>query len=195
MSRDPRVDAYIAKAAPFAQPLLAQVREQVHAALPGIEEAIKWSRPAFLLDGKILLVMAAFKAHMALAFWRGSEIVAHTSDEAMGQFGRITGPADLPSAAELKRLLEEAAAVSRAAPKKAAKAPRPTAELHPDFTAALDRVPAAKATFDGFPPSCRREYAEWVAEAKREETRAKRIATAIAQLAEGKKLHWKYESC
>ncbi len=62
MSRDPRIDAYIAKAAPFAQPILNHVRTRVHAVVPEVEETLKWSAPAFTLGGKILLMMAAFKA-------------------------------------------------------------------------------------------------------------------------------------
>ena len=198
MSRDPRIDAYIAKAAPFAQPLLTQVREQVHATLPDIEETLKWSMPAFTVGGKILLMMAAFKHHMTLGFWRGQELRGEkVKNDAMGQFGRIQTAQDLPSEADFARLLREAAELSRTAPlpRKPRSAPKPVAELHPDLAAALDRDAAAKATFDAFPPSCRREYAEWIGEAKREETRARRIATTMANLAEGKKLHWKYENC
>lgn len=198
MSADPRIDAYIAKAQPFAQPILQHVRERVHAAVPEVKETTKWSAPAFLIDGKILLIMASFKQHMALNFWRGQELRGgEASGEAMGQFGRITAPADLPDDAELDRLIREAAELSRSAPapRKPKAAPKAAAEIHPAFAAALEGDPAAKACFDGFTPGCRREYAEWVGEAKREETRAKRIATAIGNLREGKKLHWKYERC
>lgn len=198
MSRDPRVDAYIAKTQPFAQPILEHVRARVHAAVPEVEEATKWGAPAFLLEGKILLIMASFKAHLALNFWRGQELRGgEAKDEAMGQFGRITTLNDLPVDAELERLIREAAELSRSAPapRKPKTAAAPTAEIHPDFAAALNLEPAAKATFEAFSPSCRREYADWIAEAKREETRAKRIATTMANLREGKKLHWKYERC
>ncbi|GAA4000875.1 YdeI/OmpD-associated family protein [Sphingomonas humi] len=198
MSADPRIDAYIAKAQPFARPILEHVRKRIHAAVPEVEESIKWSAPAFLLDGRILLMMACFKQHMALNFWRGQELRGGAaSDEAMGQFGRITAMADLPGDAELERLIREAADLSRSAPapRKAKAAPKPAAELHADFAAALDGDEAAKAAFEAFPPGCRREYADWIAEAKREETRARRIATAMGNLREGKKLHWKYEGC
>jgi len=198
MSRDPRIDAYIAKAQPFAQPILAHVRERVHAVLPEFEETLKWSMPAYTLGGKIVLITAAFKAHLALNFWREQELRGGgTNGEAMGQFGRITSASDLPPDAELDRLIREAAELSRSAPapRQPKADPKPVAEMHPAFEAALDHSPEAKATFNAFPPGCRREYIEWIAEAKREETRAKRIATAISQLAEGKKLHWKYERC
>ena len=198
MSRDARIDAYLDKVAPFARPVLEHVRKRVHAVVPEVEEATKWGAPAFLLGGKILLIMAAFKQHLALNFWRGQELRgSEASDDAMGQFGRITSLADLPPDAELDRLIREAAELSRnaPAPRKPKTAPKPAAELHPDFVAALDGDAAAKATFEAFPPGCRREYAEWIGEAKREETRTKRIATTMANLREGKKLHWKYERC
>lgn len=198
MSREPRIDAYIAKAQPFARPILEKVRQRVHAALPNIEEAIKWSMPAYTLEGKIILITAAFKAHMALNFWRGQELESnHSSAGAMGQFGKIKSLDELPSDGELDRLIREAAALARnaPAPRKTKHEPKPAPELHPEFAAALDKAPEAKAAFNAFPPSSRREYVEWVGEAKRDETRKKRIATAIEWLGEGKRRNWKYENC
>lgn len=198
MSGDPRIDAYIAKAAPFARPILAHVRDRVHAAAPEAEEAIKWSAPGFTVDGKILLVMAAFKAHAALNFWRGQEIGDKGPKAgAMGQFGKLTSLADLPPDAELDALIREAAALARTAPapRKAKQEPKAAATLHPDFAAALDASPQAKAVLDGFPPSAQRDYLDWISEAKQDATRAKRIATAIEWLGEGKRRHWKYQNC
>jgi uncharacterized protein YdeI (YjbR/CyaY-like superfamily) len=198
VSRDPRVDAYVERAAPFARPILEHVRDRVHAMLPEAEETLKWSMPAFTLSGKIVLTMAAFKAHAALNFWRGQELggVA-ASSEGMGQFGKLKSLADLPPDEELDRLIRQAAELSRSAPtpRKTKHEPKSAAEIHPDFVAALAENATAKATLDGFPPSCRREYLDWIAEAKRDETRAKRIATAIEWLSEGKKRNWKYERC
>jgi len=198
LSREPRIDAYIAKAAPFAQPILAHVRERVHAVVPGVEEAMKWSAPGFTLDGKILLIMAAFKAHAALNFWRGQEIGdGATKAGAMGQFGRLSSIDDLPPDAELDALIREAAKLARSAPapRKTKHEPKPAPELHPDFAAALAKAPAAKAVLDGFPPSAQRDYLEWISEAKQDATRRKRIADAIQWLGEGKRRHWKYENC
>jgi uncharacterized protein YdeI (YjbR/CyaY-like superfamily) len=198
VSREARVDAYIANARPFARPILEKVRERVHAVVPGVEEAMKWSAPGFTLDGKILLMMAAFKAHAALNFWRGQEIGDGTPKAgAMGQFGRLISLNDLPPDKELDALIQEAAALTKRAPvpRKTKHAPKPAPEMHPEFEAALMTAPEAKATFEGFPPGCRREYLDWVNEAKRDETRQKRIATAIEWLAEGKRRNWKYESC
>ena len=195
---DPRVDAYIARAQPFARPILERVRERVHAAVPEAQETLKWSAPSFVLDGKILLMMAAFKNHAALNFWRGQELRGESaSSEAMGQFGRLVSPEDLPPDAELDRLIRQAADLSSAAPapRKPKYAPKPEPALHPDFSAALAAAPKAKAALDAFPPSARRDYLEWIADAKQEATRAKRIATAIEWLVEGKKRNWKYERC
>ncbi|WP_294120037.1 YdeI/OmpD-associated family protein [Sphingomonas sp.] len=198
MSRDPRVDAYIAKAAPFAQPILKHVRERVHAAAPEVEETMKWSAPGFTLDGKILLMMAAFKQHAALNFWRGQEIGDGTPKAgAMGQFGKLTSITDLPSNKEFDALVREAAVLSKTAPapRKAKHEPKPPPGMHPEFAKALARAPKARAALDGFSPSAQREYLEWIAEAKQDKTHEKRIANAIQWLSEGKRRHWKYENC
>ena len=197
MSRDPRVDAYIAKAQPFAQAILGHIRERVHAAVPGIEETLKWSAPAYTLDSKILLITAAFKAHAALNFWRGQEIGSGSIDEGMGQFGKLKSVDDLPPDDDLDALILKAAelAQSAPAPRKTKHAPKAAPDTHPDFAASLERAPKAKAALDSFPPSARRDYLEWIADAKQEATRQKRIATAVEWLSEGKRRNWKYEKC
>ena len=198
MSRDQRIDAYIGKAQPFARPILEHVRERVHAVLPDVEEAVKWSMPAYTVSGKILLITAAFKAHSALNFWRGQELSSsHDSVGAMGQFGRITSIDELPPDAELDRLIREAAELAKSAPapRKAKHEPKPPPTLHPEFAAALAKAPQAKAVLDGFPPSAQRDYFEWISEAKQDATRQKRIATAVEWLADGKRRHWKYQDC
>ena len=198
MSRDPRIDAYIAKAAPFARPILEKVRERVHAAIPEAEETMKWSAPGFTVDGKILLILAAFKAHAAINFWRGQEIGDGSPKAgAMGQFGKLTSLDDLPSDEELDALIREAAALARTAPapRKTKHTPKPAPAMHPEFAAALAKAPKAKAALNGFSPSAQREYLEWIGEAKQDATRQKRITDAVEWLSEGKKRHWKYESC
>jgi uncharacterized protein YdeI (YjbR/CyaY-like superfamily) len=198
VSRDPRIDAYVAKAQPFARPILNHVRERVHAVLPDVEETVKWGMPAYTVGGKIVLITAAFKAHAALNFWRGQELESsHDTVGAMGQFGKIKSLDELPANSELDKLIREAADLARGAPvpRKPKHAPKPPPELHPEFGAALDKAPTAKAAFNAFPPSGRREYIEWVAEAKQDATRHKRIATAIEWLSEGKRRNWKYENC
>lgn len=159
---------------------------------------MKWNAPAFTHGGEILLMMAAFKAHAALNFWRGQELRGDkASAQAMGQFGRLTSIADLPPDEELDALIRKAAELARSAPapRKAKHRPRPAPAMHPDFESALARTPRARAALEGFPPSARRDYLEWVAEAKQEATRAKRIATAVEWLSEGKRRNWKYEKC
>ena len=161
-------------------------------------ETLKWSAPGFTLDGKILLMMAAFKQHAALNFWRGQEIRGgDASRDAMGQFGKLTSVDDLPSDAQFDELIREAVrlAATAPAPRKTKHEPKPAPSIHPDFAAALKTNPQAKATLDGFPPSAQRDYFEWIAEAKQDATRAKRIATAVEWLAEGKRRHWKYQNC
>jgi uncharacterized protein YdeI (YjbR/CyaY-like superfamily) len=198
VSRDPRIDAYIAKSQPFAQPILEHVRKRVHAVLPDADETVKWSMPAYTLGGKIVLITAAFKAHLALNFWRGQELRGEQANaEAMSQFGRITSMHELPPDGELDRLIREAAELTRSAPapRKTKSAPKPAPELHSDFSAALEKAPQAKAVLDGFPPSAQRDYFEWIAEAKQDATRQKRIATAIEWLSQGKRRHWKYQNC
>jgi uncharacterized protein YdeI (YjbR/CyaY-like superfamily) len=142
--------------------------------------------------------MAAFKQHAALNFWRGQELRGDAANaDAMGQFGKLTSLHDLPADAELERLIREAAdlAKSAPAPRKVKHEPKPPAAIHPEFEAALAAAPKAKAALEGFPPSAQRDYLDWIAEAKLDSTRAKRIATAIEWLSEGKRRHWKYQNC
>jgi uncharacterized protein YdeI (YjbR/CyaY-like superfamily) len=198
MSRDPRIDAYIARQADFARPILEHLRRLVHDAAPEAEETIKWGMPFFTLKGRPLANMAAFKAHASFGFWKAGEVIGPTGSEreAMGQFGRLASIADLPPEDELKGLIRRAAEVAAEGPKpRERKAPKPELPVPAELRAALDAEPRAAATFDGFPPGCRREYVEWVSEAKRPETRAKRVAQAVEWMAEGKRRNWKYEGC
>ena len=199
MSRDPRIDAYIAKQADFARPILVHLREAIHAACSEAEETLKWSMPAFMYKGQILASMAAFKAHATFGFWRAKDVVGETGAErdAMGQFGRLTSRDDLPPADVLSSLIRKAMAVADSGEKRPrpVKHPKPELETPEDLGEALDGNEAARATFDGLSPSARRDYVEWVVSAKRPETRASRIAQAVEWMAEGKKRHWKYENC
>ena len=198
MKTDPRIDAYIERQAEFARPILAELRAAVHAACANCEETLKWGMPTFMYRGEILASMAAFKAHATFGFWRGSLVVgdgkAQTS--AMGQFGRIESVDDLPKRDVLEALVGKAMALTEQGVKPPRdKHKKPPVEVPDDLRAAIGRNRAAAATFDGFPPSCRRDYVEWVTDARREETRAKRIAQTVEWLAEGKRRNWKYESC
>ena len=198
MKTDPRIDAYIDRQADFAKPILRHLREAVHAACPECEEAVKWSSPHFLYKGEMLAGMAAFKQHATFGFWRGSLVVGEGNEQmsGMGQFGRLTSVDDLPARAELAALIHKAMKLTD----EGVKPPRDKHRKEPfavpqDMRAALDANAAAAATFDGFPPSAQREYVEWITEAKRDETRTKRLVQAIEWLAEGKRRNWKYENC
>ena len=196
--KDPRIDAYIAKSADFARPILAHLRELVHSACPEVEETLKWGFPHFMYDG-ILCSMAAFKQHCAFGFWNrevGAAAKAGTkSGEAMGQFGRITGPADLPKDSVVVRLIKEAVRLKDAGVKPRPQArPKKKAALRVPgyFLAALKKNKKALAAFEKFNYSQKKEYVEWLTEARQEETRNKRLQTALEWISEGKVRNWKY---
>lgn len=196
--RDKRIDAYIAKSADFARPILEELRARVHAACPEVEETIKWSMPAFDYRGP-LAGMAAFKKHCAFGFWKHTLVIGDDpkAQEAMGSFGCLTSLDQLPSKAQFAKHMKVAMklndqGIKIVKPKKPAKAP---ATLHPEFAAALKRNKKAKAGLDGLAPGQQREYLEWIAEAKQDSTRARRIEQALEWLAEGKPRHWKYMKC
>jgi len=195
-SRAPRIDAYIAKSADFAKPILTQIRETVHAACPEVEESIKWSMPAFMYKGP-LMNMAAFKAHATAGFWKGELVIGRSAGDdgrAMGHLGRLTSVKDLPPKKELVALIKKAAKLNEEGVKvEKKKAPRPALRVPPELAAALARNKKAQAAFTAMPPSHQREYNEWIGEAKREETRAARVKQAIEWIAEGKSRNWKYQ--
>jgi uncharacterized protein YdeI (YjbR/CyaY-like superfamily) len=198
--RDARVDAYIAKSGDFAKPILLHLREVVHAACPDVEEAMKWSFPHFMYKG-MLCSMASFKEHCAFGFWKGSLIVGAdgaATEKAMGQFGRITKLGDLPSKKVLAAYIKEAMKLNddgvKAPTRVKPKVPRELV-IPDDVAKALAANKAARATFEKFPPSHKREYVDWITEAKTETTRARRLETAIEWMAEGKPRNWKYMNC
>ena len=205
---NPQIDAYIEKAQPFARPILEHLRALVHKGCPEVEEAIKWSRPFFEYRGAILCNMSAFKEHCSFGFW-GEEIGAvlreagAVQDGGMGSLGRIISIKDLPSERLMLGWIRQAAAFVEsgnytspiAARRKVVKAPSPVPEAPPEFAAALKRNKKASAVFAAFSPSCKKEYVEWIADAKRPETREKRIQSAVEWIAEGKQRNWKYQNC
>lgn len=200
--KDPRIDAYIDKAKDFAKPILIHIRELVHKAVPEAEETMKWSMPHFDYLGEMMCSMASFKEHVAMNFWKGAimndpDKILDTK-EAMGHFGKIKNLKDLPSDKLLIKYIKEAARLNKEGIKLPSK-PKPAAnkELEvPDyFTKALSKNKAAKKVFDGFSPSKKKEYVEWLTEAKTEATRDKRMETALEWIAEGKTRNWKYQNC
>jgi uncharacterized protein YdeI (YjbR/CyaY-like superfamily) len=198
--KDPRIDAYIAAAAPFAQPILKHLRKIVHAGCPEVEETMKWSMPHFDYKG-MMCHMAGFKAHCGFGFWDGDRIFKDkkaVEEEAMGHFGRITSIADLPPEKTMIGYVKQAvelkdAGVKRPPRKKAAPAEKKPATMPDDFASALRANEKAQTAFDAFTPSQRKEYIEWITDAKREETREQRLGTALEWIAEGKTRHWKYQ--
>jgi uncharacterized protein YdeI (YjbR/CyaY-like superfamily) len=193
-SNDPRVDAYIANAQAFAKPILRHLRRVVHEACPGADETMKWSFPHFQYKG-MLCSMAAFKEHCAFGFWNQSILSEEQqSAEAMGQFGRLTTVADLPAERTLAGLVRKAAALNDQGikPKRQAKPRRPPLTPPVYLTDALRKNKKAQTTFENFSPTQQREYVEWVTEAKTDQTRERRLATAIEWMAEGKIRNWKY---
>lgn len=194
---DPRIDAYIAKAPEFARPILTHLREVVHAACPDVEETTKWSSPHFTYRG-MLCHMAAFKRHCAFGFWKGALVVEGgeaPAEAAMGQFGRITSLSDLPPDEVLTGYIHRAMRLNEAGaktPGRGSAAPRAEAVVPADLAAAIAGDESARAAFERFSPSQRREYVDWLTEAKTDATRAKRLATAVEWIAEGKTRHWKY---
>jgi hypothetical protein len=194
--RDPRIDAYIAKSAPFAQPILAYLRAVVHEACPSVQETIKWSAPHFDYQG-MMCGMAAFKEHCAFGFWKGTLVLGDKNgkaEEAMGHFGRITSVDELPPKTTLIRYIEKAMVLNEKGvrPKRTPRRPKKPIAAPPYFLAALKKNKKALATYEAFPPSHKREYVEWITEAKSEATRERRLADAVAWIAEGKPRNWKY---
>ena len=199
MTQDPRIDAYIERAAPFAQPILLALRDAVHQACPQVEESIRWSMPSFSHADGILCQMAAFKQHASFGYWKHALVMGEGVErDGMGSYGRMASIKDLPSKKTLLAHIRKAMKLNEdgvKAPATRKSAPKPPPDVPVDLAAALKKNKAAKATFDGFPPGCKREYIEWIVEAKREETRAKRLAQTVEWLAEGKRRNWKYENC
>jgi len=192
MTRDPRVDAYIENAAEFAQPILRYIRELVHETCPDVEEDIKWRAPAFMYHG-LIGVMAAFKTYAGFGLWKASLIVPGITDKGMGGWN-LESIADLPPKRTLAGYIKKAMALNEGGVS-TPRAPRErvtSARVPADLNAALRRSIKAKETFEKLSPSHRREYVEWIVEAKRPETRQRRIATAIEWMAEGKPRNWKY---
>lgn len=193
--KDPRIDAYIASSGEFARPILERFRALVHGAVPEVVETMKWGMPHFEHHG-LLAGMAAFRQHCTFGFWKGALVTGDLGPkEAMGSLGRITSLRDVPPARTMRAWLKRAAALNESgeAVPRARKHPKPPLEVPPELARALARNARARRTFDGLSPSRRREYVEWLVTAKTEATRERRLATTLAQLAEGKSLHWKYE--
>ena len=193
-NHDPRIDAYIAKSGDFAKPILDRIRKLVHAACPDVEETLKWNAPHFLHQG-ILVAMPAFKQHCALIFWKGRLFL---DADKKARLRRMTSIADLPSDKVLMGYLKQALKLNVdgvKAPTRGKAKPKKSVVVPAYFLAALGKNNKALAAFEKFPPSHKREYVDWIVDAKHDETRARRIKTALEWLSKGKSRNWKYENC
>ncbi len=202
-NQDERIDEYIAKSAPFAQPILIHLRDIIHENCPGVTETMKWSFPHFEYKGEILCSMASFKNHCTFGFWKASlmndphKLLQTVGKTAMGSMGQIRSLSDLPDETILGEYIKEAAHLNREGVKVP---PKPKAELKKDVAVPDDLVQAlhaneqAKKTFENFSPSNKKEYLEWINGAKTDLTRKSRLETAIEWMVEGKSRNWKYVS-
>jgi uncharacterized protein YdeI (YjbR/CyaY-like superfamily) len=179
--KDPRIDAYIAKAADFAKPILDRIRKLVHSACPDVEETIKWNSPFYVHNG-ILICTPAFKKHCALIFWKGKMILGKERKA----LRHLTSISNLPGDKILLGYIRKAVELNEAGIKSPARAKAKKIAVPDYFLAAIKKNKKALAAFENFSPGCQREYVEWITEAKREETRAGRIKTAIEWIAKGK---------
>lgn len=198
-TKDKRIDAYIAKSADFAQPILRELRKIVHEGCPEVEEDMKWSFPHFMYKG-MLCSMAAFKQHCAFGFWKGKLIIDGKENDvdSMGQFGRITSMEDLPPKSVLVAYVKKAKQLNDEGvklPRAKARSEKKDLTVPGYFLLALKKNKKALTTFDAFPYSKRKDYVEWLTEAKTHQTRQRRLETSLAWLAQGKSRNWKYERC
>lgn len=201
MKTSTQIDAYILKSQPFAQPILNHVRALMHHACPDVVETMKWSMPHFDYKGA-MCYMAAFKQHCTFGFWKASlmkdaVLMQNAAKEnSMGHLGRITSLKDLPSDKKIISYIKEAMKLNDAGIKVDRKLAVKKELIVPDYLmAALKKNLVAKDTFDAFSVSCKREYVDWIVDAKTEATRIKRMTQAIEWMQEGKKRNWKYEKC
>jgi hypothetical protein len=195
-TRDPRIDAYIERSASFAHPILEYLRGVVHEVCPDVQETMKWSSPFFDYCGT-MCSMAAFKEHAAFGFWKGSLVLddkGGKAQQAAGHLGRLREISDLPPKKTLVGYIQKAMALNEQAvqPARPPKHPKKPLKVPPYFMAALKKDKKALATFESFPPGQKRDYVQWVTEAKADETRERRLATAVEWMAEGKPRNWKY---
>ena len=198
-TRDPRVDAYIAKSPEFAKPILTYLRAVIHQGCPDVVETIKWGTPTFDHMG-IMAGIAAFKEYCTLGFWKAPLLmldgkpVSKEMESGAGQFGKLTSIKDLPAKGKLLKLVKDAAKLNEsgiAIERKPRQAPKPVT-VPADLVKALQKSAKARAAFEAFSPSHKREYVEWIVEAKTDETRKRRLDTAIEWMSEGKPRNWKY---
>lgn len=197
---NPQVDSYIERSADFARPILESLRTSIHDACPLVEEKIKWSFPNFEYKGSILCSMASFKNHCTFGFWLGAKmddpnsILNPVGETAMGQLGKLRSLNDLPSKEILLSYIHQAMLLIDQGVKLTKKEPvnNKTLKIPESLVQALGTNDKAKATFESFSPSNKKEYIDWITDAKTDATKTKRLETTIEWLSEGKVKNWKY---
>jgi len=201
MKKNPKVDAYILNAAPFAQPILNELRATLEIAEPKLEETIKWGFPCFTFQSKLICSFSAYKNHCVFRFWQGSNledaagILAKVGETEMGELSKIKNLEDLPNSEILINYIREAIDLSK---KKSTKTIASEKKITIDLKSAdlpeiFSSFPKQAEKFDAFPPSLRKEYLSWITEAKTDATRIKRIETMMEWILDGKSRNWKYE--
>jgi len=201
--KDPRIDVYIEKSAPFARPILKHLRKIIHGTCPEVKETIKWGFASFDYKGPFVS-MAAFKEHAVFGFWKYALMSdpegylderKNNGGAAMGNLGRITSMKDLPPDSVIRSFLLQAKKLNdngvKLPPRKKSTAPQ-TITI-PDILAAALRKAKLTAKFNGMSYAHRKEYVQWIMEAKKEETRLRRVNTTVEWISEGKGRNWKYE--
>ena len=201
MPRSKQVDDYIAQAAPFARPILRHLRQLIHRGCPEAEESIRWNHASFSYRGKLFAGLGTFKAHATFGFWHRDmeKILAQAglhTDDAAGLLGRLTSLNDLPNDRTMLRFIKAAVALQDSGkPARAVRKSKPELPVPPLLADALRQNRRAAAAWEKFPPGAKRDYIEWITEAKRDETREQRLLTTIEWVGEGKRRNWKYEKC
>lgn len=195
-----KVDEYIEKSLDFAKPILNHLRETIHEVCPDVEEAIKWKFPTFMYKGKILCSITSFKQYCSLGFWLHQdmktlkELETTAEKSSMFSLGRITRMEDLLPKPQLKKAIKEAMELTDMGVTMKRAAPTKTETAIPDyFKEALQQNKQALEIFEKSSLSFRKEYINWITEAKTEATRNKRMEQALEWIEEGKGRNWKYE--
>src|SRR5438270_1264994 len=179
------VNDSLANAPEGTRPILVRLRRIFRQASPKLEEAIKWGVPCYLFKGPVG-GFAAYKQHVSWGLWKSRAL--NDPEGLLGRgvsvmAGKITKVSEIPPAAKIIALIEQVIALNEAGIK-SPKPPEP--ELPADFAAAMKKAGKAARHYAAFTPARKWQYVNWVTQAKRAETRAKRIEIAVERIGEGK---------
>ncbi|HWB03022.1 MAG TPA: YdeI/OmpD-associated family protein [Verrucomicrobiales bacterium] len=191
------VAAWMEQLSDFARPMIERIYKIIRKAAPQLEEGIRWSSPTFIGRG-LVCSFAAFQKHVTLVFWRGAELNDTTGLLTHGQGRSAMRSAKFTSLDQIDDKVIRTWVTAAVALDKDPAKPKPKPQKRPEaavpkvLAAALSRNPKARGAFDAMPPSHRREYCEWIAEAKQEATVQRRVEKTIEKLSAGEGLHDKY---